>query len=181
MVAKKTQIHGFSDASGTSYGCVVYLRTPRCKECPQGDVLFVMAKARLVPLNSPLRNKDPLNTTPKLELMGILLLANLMECCIIDLKLPKETEKFLWSDSTTALQWLSSNETKDVFVFNRVRAIREISAGAVARHVGTKRNPADIVTRQQNAEDFLKCSMWWKGPDWPPDVHDWGGWRYILA
>ena len=56
-VTKQTQVHGFADASGSSYGGVVYLRTPRCKECPLGNVSFVMAKARLIPLNSPLQKK----------------------------------------------------------------------------------------------------------------------------
>ena len=116
----QTQIHGFSNASKVAYGSVIYLRTPKCKACPEGDVSLIMAKGRIVPLASPLR-KD--NSIPKLELTGVVLVACLMVSCIKGLGLNKNIPKFLWSDATTALQWLRKNYLKDVFVSNRVKEV----------------------------------------------------------
>ena len=163
VVNGHTQVHGFSDASGKAYGAVIYLRTPKCEECPGGNISLLMAKNRVVPLGSSLAKgyeKDKLSTTPKLELMGILLLSNLMDFCCKSLELPDTTERFMWSDSTTALSWLDSTDNKEVFVFNRVKSIRSISKGAEIRFVDTKRNPADIVTRKQIAKDFTQMAMW---------------------
>ena len=62
------QLHGFSDASEQAYACVVYLRTEY--ENGQVDCRIITSKARVAPIKQV--------TIPKLELMGALLLAELM-------------------------------------------------------------------------------------------------------
>ena len=61
------------------------------------------------------------DTVPKLELMGILLAANLATFCIEAMKEFKFRKKIIWSDSKVALAQCSTiKSNKTAFVHNRV-------------------------------------------------------------
>ncbi|XP_055589946.1 uncharacterized protein LOC129742127 [Uranotaenia lowii] len=72
-----------------------------------------------------------------------------------------------WSDSTVALQWLKSPpSTWKTFVANRVSEIQTATHGSVWNHVSGTQNPADLVSRGMQVEDFLKSKLWVQGPNW---------------
>ena len=54
---------------------------------------------------------------------------------------------FMWTYSTTVLQWLNSTEKLPVFVYNRVGEILESTTIDEWRHVLSGDNPADTGTR----------------------------------
>ena len=61
-------------------------------------------------------------STPKLELQAALLASRLR----LEIKIKKEKKierSYMWTDSTTVLQWLNSNSKLPVFVANRFSEI----------------------------------------------------------
>ena len=110
-------------------------------------------------------------TIPKLELQAALLAAHLRQevlgALIFDV--PKS---FMWTDSSTVLQWLASADKQPVFVANGEAEILEITTIDQWFHVPTANNPADTGTRGLLATDLSNC-CWVKGPnflrtsDWP--------------
>ena len=71
---------------------------------------------------------------------------------------------FMWTDSTTVLQWLNSLEKQPIFVANRVSEILEGTTVDQWHHVATKNNPAEAGTRGLSSE-ALQNSAWLRGPD----------------
>ena len=68
----------------------------------------------------------------------------------------------MWTDSTTVLHWINSNEKQSIFVANRVCEILEYTSVDQWNHVATKDNPADAGTRGKSLQ--LKLCTWVKGP-----------------
>ena len=105
---------------------------------------LVQAKAKIIGIN-----KQPkIDTIPKLELMAILIGANIANYCIDALFSIEIETLYLWSDSRTALSWCSSYDIKEEFVSNRVRQIRKLAPKAKLKYLESANNPADILTRQ---------------------------------
>lgn len=80
----------------------------------------------------------------------------------------KHVPYFLWSDSTIALQWINKplHDLK-LYVSNRVKNIIEHTKEASHwRHVRTKENPADLVSRGLPADELIESKLWWHGPPW---------------
>ena len=101
-------------------------------------------------------------TVPKLKLQAALLAARLKNEIIQALTVTVN-QAFMWTDSTTVLQWINSNEKQPIFVANRVCEIFEYTSVDQWNHVATKDNPADAGTRGMSAE-ILQLSSWVKGP-----------------
>lgn len=72
-----------------------------------------------------------------------------------------------WTDSTIVLGRIKTppNQLK-TFVCNRVAAIQSFNQEAKWRHVRTKDNPVDIVSRSTTANTLQNCQLWWHGPSW---------------
>ncbi|XP_072763744.1 uncharacterized protein [Anoplolepis gracilipes] len=103
---------------------------------------------------------------PRLELCGAVLLVNLMDRVITSLKLEVQ-KKFYWTDSTIVLAWISSLSRKwQVFVANRVSDIHDKSSPSEWKHVKSKDNPADVISRGTSPEQLLQANIWWEGPQW---------------
>ena len=85
-------------------------------------------------------------TIPKLELQAALLAARLRNEVQKALKITIQ-RTFMWTDSTTVLQWLHSIDQKPVFVANRVSKILELTPVDEWNHVPTADIPADAGTR----------------------------------
>ena len=165
-----TEIHIFADASKDGSGTVVYTRTPPSTLHPQGKINLVTAKGKVAPL-------EPKLTIPRLELAGAVLAANKVPYMIKAWEIQREVKFFIWSDARVVLNWLSQFNIKDTWVNNRVNQIRKLCEpvrnNIQFRYVPTKDNPADIITRQQDATQFVKNDVWWNGPQWLLHEEDW--------
>ncbi|XP_011858216.1 PREDICTED: uncharacterized protein LOC105555782 [Vollenhovia emeryi] len=77
---------------------------------------------------------------------------------------------YYWTDSSIVLHWLKgTNKKLPVFVAHRVGEIQEMSTVENWNHVGTKENPADLISRGVSPRELVKSSLWWKGPTWLED------------
>ena len=64
----------------------------------------------------------------------------------------KNNHVYIWTGSTTVLQWLNSNDKLRVFIANRVGEILESVTIDEWRHVLSGDNPADTDTRGISSE-----------------------------
>ncbi len=56
--------------------------------------------------------------------------------------------------------------TLHTFVAHRVSAIQEILPSSEWKHVPTKDNPSDLISREMSAKKLINSKLWWHGPDW---------------
>ena len=153
------ELHMFGDSSQDIFSAVAFLRA-RVKTSPgeeKTELAFVVGKARVAPMKEM--------TVPKLELQAALLAARLKReiTQALTVTVKQVFKVFMWTDSTTVLQWINSNEKQPVFVANRVCEILEYTSVDQWNLVATKDNPADADTRGMSAE-VLQLSSWVNGP-----------------
>ncbi|XP_076285433.1 uncharacterized protein LOC143218312 [Lasioglossum baleicum] len=149
------EIHGFCDASKVGYGACIYIRSRNQKD--RTLVRLACAKSRVAPLKE--------TTIPRLELCGALTLARLYQETRVAFKFSVNRVLF-WTDSTIVLQWLKKSPTVlKVFESNRVAEIQAIKE-AEWRHIKTKDNPADALSRGQLPATFRENDSWFEGPHW---------------
>ncbi|XP_068987455.1 uncharacterized protein [Bombus flavifrons] len=156
--ATEIELHGFCDASERAYGACVYLHTIT----PEGHVWIrlLTAKSKVAPLKS--------QTIPRLELSGALLLTTLTTTVLQ--ALPNNISRTVyWTDSIIVLHWINtSHHTLKTFVANRVAEIQRND------------NPADLTSRGQSPEDFLRPTIWQYGPEWLQQPEEyWPTWNPI--
>nr|XP_033204626.1 uncharacterized protein LOC117165315 [Bombus vancouverensis nearcticus] len=168
--ATEIEMHGFCDASEKAYGACVYLRTVN----PDGRVRtqLLTAKSKVAPLKS--------QTIPRLELSGAVLLTSLM-ATIQQALSHSITRMVYWTDSAIVLHWLTTSpHTLKTFVANRVSEIQRKTSIGSWRHVPTHDNPADLISRGQTPEEFLRPTIWQHGPEWLQQSEDsWPTWTPI--
>ncbi|XP_071149222.1 uncharacterized protein [Mytilus edulis] len=154
-----TSLHTFSDASQEAHGSVIYAR----HEYKSGMIStrFIAAKSRVAPLTSV--------SIPRLELMAAVLGLRLALSVKHALEVPDDNMTF-WSDSMNVLYWIRgrSREYKP-FVANRIGEIHTSSHPQQWRHVPTKVNPADLVSRGRTVEQLQSDVIWWNGPEFLQD------------
>ena len=165
-----SEIHIFADASQDAFGAVVYVRTPPSPSLPQGKVNLVCAKGKVAAL-------QPRQTIPRLELAGAVVAAHKVPYMLKAWDISRQVKVVIWIDARVVLTWLSQYNIKDGYVNNRVNQIRQlcepIKQNVQLRHVPSKENPADIITRKQDAQDFVNNTMWWQGPAWLLNESEW--------
>lgn len=151
-------ILGFADASQDGYGGVVYLRV--VNSSGEVSVRLVAAKSRCAPLKKTM-------TIPKLELCAALLLSSLLKLIFENYsKLTHISQLVAYSDSTTVVSWLTSANTKDIFVANRVQQIKENLPNISWQHIEGKNNPADCLSRGLTPSQLINHELWLQGPSW---------------
>ena len=70
-----------------------------------------------------------------------------------------------YTDSTIVLAWIrKSLSDLKTFVASRVTKIQELSNEKQCRHVISKDNPADAISRGMDPATLKNCSLWWNGP-----------------
>ncbi|XP_061387580.1 uncharacterized protein LOC133322632 [Musca vetustissima] len=158
------EIHGFADASQRAYGCCIYYRV---SENGMYKTTLLIAKSKVAPIKA--------QSLPRLELCAAVLLSKTW------LKIKSKIENFVsslyfWTDSKIVLQWLKMHSsTLNCFVANRVSELQEETRNIIWRHVPTKSNPADIVSRGCCAQE-LSNTIWFRGPSFlEEDVSNWPG------
>ncbi|GFX04812.1 integrase catalytic domain-containing protein [Trichonephila clavipes] len=145
----RIEIHGFSDASERAYAAVVYIKC--FNESGQSQTRLLCSKFRVAPLKTL--------TIPSLELSAALLLSRLVKKVVPILQLPIH-KIWMWTDSTIALAWIKTEPHKlKTFVSNRVAEIQALSKDYHWKHVSSKNNPADLISRGCNVDELLKNEM----------------------
>nr|XP_049704680.1 uncharacterized protein LOC126056266 [Helicoverpa armigera] len=155
------ELHIFTDASQNAYGACAYVRMYSDDNNTKVSVGLLCAKSKVAPVKPV--------TIPRLELCGALLGAKLYTKIIKSLRL-NFTNVYFWTDSTIVLGWLRmSPNTLKTFVQNRVVQINELTGSLKWLHVGSKSNPADLVSRGVTLDALRTTDIWWHGP---PFLHE---------
>lgn len=150
----KTQLHVFADASEKAFGAVAYIRAI----LRDGRVIvhLLCAKTRVAPLKQ--------QTLPRLELCAAVTAAELADRIKTDLQMENQPV-FLWTDSEIVLSWINAQSSLyHTFVANRVATIQSLTLAEQWRHVGSKDNPADMLSRGLSAAKLSRCNLWFYGP-----------------
>ncbi len=149
------ELHIFCDASERAYGSVAYLRTT--DEQGHIHVAFILARSRVAPRKCL--------SVPRLELSAALTGAQLAKVIQTELSLNLHTVT-LWSDSTTVLNWLTSESCRyKVFVGTRIAEIQILTDTAEWRYIDSAHNPADHLTRGLTLTQLASPHQWSSGPD----------------
>ena len=146
----RLELHMFGDSSQDVFCAVAFLRGKVISGHDSStELAFVFGKARVAPMKAL--------TIPKLEQHAALHSARLRN--EVQRALTLQIEKtFMWTDSTTVLQWLHSLQKQPVIVANRVAEILELTTADRWYHVQSADNPADAGTRGLSAKDLLQSS-----------------------
>nr|CAD2183319.1 unnamed protein product [Meloidogyne enterolobii] len=159
------QLHAFTDASQIAFAVTIYLRSfDQTKNIIESNLIFCKTKVK-----PKTKSKKSPYTIPRLELLGVLIGVRALNFLKKQLSFSINLDKtlFLWTDSSTVLNWLNNDEQiNDVFVNNRIKEIRQIDHLEVG-HVTGYSNPADLASRGENDVDsFQNNQMYWHGPLW---------------
>ncbi|CAD5216422.1 unnamed protein product [Bursaphelenchus okinawaensis] len=152
-IEEQNILHGFSDASTKAYGCAMYLNGK-----------LILAKTRVYPTKMKV-------LVPKGELCGLLINVRALKFIKTQLNI-QNCKMIAWTDSTAALGWvLAEEDSKDVFVRNRVREIKQIQKECEIeiRHVPGELNVADKASRGCSINELMNDKSWWNGPEF---IHD---------
>ena len=138
------ELHMFGDTSQEVFKAVAFLRTEANNSSGyQTEFAFVLNKTRVAP--------RCVMTVPMLEFQAVLLATRLKQdiCRALTLKVNKV---FMWTESTTVLQWLNSTTKHTIFIAYRVSEILEHNGVDEFNDVASSANPADAVTCGMSAE-----------------------------
>ena len=103
---------------------------------------------------------------PRLELCGAVIVTRLLKHVSNILQVPL-SKTFAWMVSSIVLHWLLGNPKRfKTFVGNRVAKITEAMPPNCWRHVSSKHNPVDCVSRGLLPSELIDHQLWWKGPHW---------------
>lgn len=153
-IPKTKQLHIFADASEKAYGAAIYIRSTT----NNGRIIvrLLCSKSRVAPTKKI--------TLPRLELCAAKVAAELADRVKKCLQF-ENTPAYFWTDSEIVLAWINSTSTNfQTFVGNRIAAIQRLSLSQQWRHVKSKENPADPLSRGILPGSLSSCNLWFYGP-----------------
>lgn len=148
------QIIAFSDGSDLGYGSAIYIRNCDDKEKPVMKLL--MAKSRVGHVSKP-------QTTPRMELMGAVVMAELIEKTKEAFHLKNDQQIIAFMDSQVVIAQLQIQDPivkLKTFVANRVKFVQQRMDTKKIFYVDTKENPADKQTRGLMPEEIARDELW---------------------
>ncbi|XP_049867240.1 uncharacterized protein LOC126367655 [Pectinophora gossypiella] len=149
-------LHGFCDASEKGYCAVVYSRAESM--CHGIKSRLIASRTRVAPIRPV--------SIPRLELLGALLLAQLLTFVREAMRISKD-KIFAWTDSTVVLSWINGDPNRwKTYVSNRVVEILDNTDKEQWFHVTSDENPADLGSRGTTLQLLIKNKLWWSGPEW---------------
>ncbi|XP_077265255.1 uncharacterized protein LOC143899130 [Temnothorax americanus] len=155
-VSNQFDLVGFGDASEKAYGAVLYAVSQRSGGTLQAHL--ICSKSRVAPLKTI--------SLQRLKLDAALLLTKLTEQARKAYG-DRIRNVSLFSDSTVVLNWIAeSPNIRKTYVANRITKIQLLSQGVTWRHVPSKDNPADLLSRGMSVEMWKTSQLWWQGPEW---------------
>ena len=149
------QLHRFIDSSESAYAATVCLHV---KTEAVVKTRLLSSKSKVAPISG--------ETTPRLELLGALLLARLFTSVELALKEAIQIEKrFCWIDSMAALFRIKSTKREwKQFIQDRIDKVRKLILPKVWNFCPGRINSADLPTRGVKARDLKNSEIWWHGP-----------------
>lgn len=147
------QLHIFTDASETAYGCVAYFRA-----VVRGEVrcALVMSRSKVAPLKQI--------SIPRLELLAAVLGARLARTV-------QQSHNFsvdrviYWTDANVVLSWIRSDQRRyKQFVGFRIGEILSLTKLTDWRWVPSRFNVADQLTKWGKDPEMHPDSSWVRGP-----------------
>ncbi|XP_058465719.1 uncharacterized protein LOC131439115 [Malaya genurostris] len=155
----RLELHGFADASDLAYGACLYVRTIQTNGSVQ--MKLICSKSRILPKKG---TKMKAITTPRAELLAVLLLARLIDKLLDASELDFELVH-LWSDSKIVLAWIKkSPHMLHTYVSNRVSEIQRLTSNCIWNYIPSHSNPADLLSRGEQPKLLVDSKMWWMGP-----------------
>ena len=152
---QKTTFHVFVDASELAYGAVCYARHELIKNKTVTTEL-VLSKAKVAPLTAL--------SIPKLELLAAVVGTEIAKVVAAALNVTHKCFTF-WADSMNVLWWVRGcSRSFKPFVAHRVGKIQTEFSPSQWRHVPSKQNPADLISRGCNVGNLIDNEWWWHGP-----------------
>ena len=142
---EERELHAFGDASEDAACAAAYVVKAGID---YKHVSFAMDKPRFAPMKH--------HTIPKLELMAAVTATRLKEMLN---KKPKFTFSgvFMWTDSTTLLQWIGINDKKQpVFVADRMAEILYSTTVDRWNHKDGVKDPANLGARGISHPEFME-------------------------
>ncbi|XP_038106284.1 uncharacterized protein LOC119766023 [Culex quinquefasciatus] len=158
--AERVELHGYSDASDDAYGASVYARNIY----PDGEITMrlICSKSKLLP--KKVKNVPKEISTPKGELEGALLLAELVDKLVNVVDVCFDSVNF-WCDSQVVLSWIAKKpEDLELFMANRVRKIQQLTSKYRWGYIPTDDNPADLISRGVMPQNLIQRVNWKDGP-----------------
>ena len=152
---REVTLHCFTDASERAIGVVIYL-------VAGNNTVFYTSKAKVCP------NKQAHFSIPRKELTGISLGVRYVRFICDALSKYTNPSCHIWSDSTTALNWVNSKcDHKDLYIRDRVADINKklkIADKDITFHfVVSEQNPADFLTKDKG--NTVSDPLWLRGPE----------------
>ncbi|XP_055585414.1 uncharacterized protein LOC129738255 [Uranotaenia lowii] len=151
---KDVELHIFSDASESAYGCAAFFRAK-----VNGEVRcsLLMSRSKVAPLKQL--------SIPRLELLGAVVGARVAETVQANHRF-KIVKRYFWTDSLTVLSWIRSDQRKyNQFIGFRIGEILNTTKLVEWRWVPTRYNVTDLLTKWKPNFDYLNPnSSWFRGP-----------------
>ena len=151
------RLAGFCDTSLKAYSAVAYImiETDVSVYCK-----LISSKTKVSPVQE--------HTIPRLELLGAVLLARLVNSITKSLESEIDLQDpYCYTDSKVVFYWVCGlDKGWKPFIQNRVNEIRKLVPAIYWKHCPGSSNPADAPSRGMTPLELSNDKLWFNGPEW---------------